>query len=404
MIMELENLNEPYRNPIPDSAEAAPGNGGASADILCLSHLRWDFVFQRPQHLLTRFAKRRRVFFLEEPVRDAVPEPFLKIATRQEGVILAVPHIPALMPEAEVPNVMRELFDSMLARWGLESCVAWYYTPMALSFSAHLRPALTVYDCMDELSGFAGAPPAMAEMERRLIAKADLVFTGGVSLYEAKKRKHARVYAFPSSIDKEHFARARSGPADPPDQTGIRRPRIGYHGVIDERLDLRLLERIADLKPDWHWILVGPVCKIDPASLPKRPNLHYLGKKEYGELPRYLGNWDAAMMPFAHNPSTRFISPTKTPEYLAAGRPVVSTSIRDVVDPYGRSGLVQIADEAADFAAKCGMAMKLASHPDWRVRVDRFLANMSWDKTWSAMDALVASACRANAERGKRHV
>ncbi|MDB5103105.1 MAG: PEP-CTERM/exosortase A-associated glycosyltransferase, family [Fibrobacteres bacterium] len=372
----------------------------STRDLVCFSHLRWDFVFQRPQHLLTRFGEKRRVFYVEEPVRIQASEPFTQIFNRGKGVMVLVPHIPQGYSEAQTLQSQRDLVDAAMTRWNIRDFVAWYYTPMALSFTSHLKPAVTVFDCMDELSAFAGAPPVMVEMERSLMARADLVFTGGISLYEAKKRRHPRVYPFPSSIDKSHFMKARGDFADPPDQRQIATPRIGYHGVIDERLNLDLLARCADLKPDWQWILIGPVCKIDPADLPRRRNIHYLGKKEYADLPRYLGKWQAAMMPFAHNASTRYISPTKTPEYLAAGRPVVSTSIKDVEDPYGRAGLVLIADFPADFIKQCEKAIVMDSDRKWQTKVDNFLSQISWDKTWSSMNDLVVSACRDKAKKG----
>src|SRR4051794_1186902 len=206
---------------------------------------------------------------------------------------------------------------------------------MALAFTYHLRPLGVVYDCMDELSAFAGAPASLRARERELLTRADVVFTGGQSLYEAKRGAHPNVHAFPSSVDVNHFAAARRRHDDPPDQQAIPRPRIGFFGVVDERMDMALLSGVAERRPDWHLVLLGPVVKIDPAVLPERANVHHLGPKPYAELPQYIASWDVAMLPFARNEATRFISPTKTPEYLAAGRPVVSTSIRDVVRPYG---------------------------------------------------------------------
>jgi UDP-galactopyranose mutase len=382
-------------------------DGDKRADLVCFSHLRWDFVFQRPQHLLTRFARKGRVFYFEEPVRDtACAEPCLRMALREAGVMVLTPHLPADFHEAKINAALGELVDGMLSRWSLRDFVSWYYTPMALHFTSHLKPALVVFDCMDELSAFTGAPPAMAEMEHRLLARADLVFTGGASIYAAKKHRHKSIHLFPSSIDKDHFRRAREINPDPEDQRRIGRPRIGFYGVLDERLDRDLVAALADLRPQWQWILVGPVCKIDPASLPQRPNIHYLGRKEYGDLPRYLAGWDAAMMPFAHNESTRFISPTKTPEFLAAGKPVVSTSIRDVVDPYGSENLVHIADSPEQFATACGKALAQAGDRAWLAKVDRFLARNSWDETWSEMDGLMAGTLgnRTHAKGKGAHV
>jgi UDP-galactopyranose mutase len=247
-----------------------------------------------------------------------------------------------------------------------------------------------IYDCMDELSLFAGAPPELRARERELMQLADLVFTGGHSLYEAKRNQHRRIYPFPSSIDKEHFARARDGRAEPADQRDIPRPRLGFFGVIDERMDLALIDGIARARPDWHLVLIGPVVKIDPAALPRRDNIHYLGGKAYTELPDYIAGWDVALLPFALNDSTRFISPTKTPEYLAAGCPVVSTSVRDVVRPYGEQRLVTIADGVDAFVAGIEGALAAREHrAEWLARVDEMLARTSWDQTWEEMAALV---------------
>jgi UDP-galactopyranose mutase len=378
-------------------------------DVVCLSHLRWDFVYQRPQHLMSRFARHRRVFFCEEPLWDEGPIR-LELSERPGGVQVAVPHLPhGLSPEA-AEEAQRNLLHELLEDQGVTDYVLWYYTPMALGFSSGLAPAAVVYDCMDELSLFRGAPPALLERESRLLALADLVFTGGQSLYEAKRDRHPAVHAFPSSIEADHFGRARSPQPEPADQADVPRPRLGYFGVIDERIDLDLLAALADLRPDWHLVMVGPVVKIDPESLPRRANLHYLGKKDYDELPVYLAGWDVALMPFADNESTRFISPTKTPEYLAGGRPVVSTPVRDVVRPYGEMELVEIAAEASAFAAAVERA--LARHAPgieqgtereaWLARVDDLLSRGSWSRTWEQMSDLIDAAVESR--RGGRRL
>jgi UDP-galactopyranose mutase len=245
---------------------------------------------------------------------------------------------------------------------------------------------------MDELSNFRFAPERLKTLERDLVGLADVVFTGGYSLYEAKRGWHANIHPFPSSVDRPHFARARALNADEPDdQAAIPHPRLGFYGVIDERMDLELLAELADAHPDWSLVMVGPVVKVDPADLPHRSNLHYLGGKSYAELPAYLAGWDVAMMPFARNESTRFISPTKTPEYLAGGRPVVSTPIRDVVRPYGDMGLVEIAEDAGAFvaAAERWLALVGEKRAGWLRRVDEFLAQSSWSRTWRQMSDLV---------------
>ena len=224
--------------------------------------------------------------------------------------------------------------------------IAWYYTPMMLPFSRHIDADVTVFDAMDELSKFKFAPVKLLELEQELIDRADVVFTGGSSLYEAKKDRHANVHCFPSSVDRAHFCKARAHQFDPADQEDLPKPRLGFYGVIDERFDIELLAKVAEMRPDWSFVMVGPVVKIATEDLPKRPNIHYLGGKTYAQLPAYLSGWDVALMPFAMNESTQFISPTKTPEYLAGGKPVVSTPIRDVVRHYGQLEGVKIASTA----------------------------------------------------------
>ncbi|HEU4630590.1 MAG TPA: glycosyltransferase [Gemmatimonadaceae bacterium] len=368
-------------------ADRAP-QSPAAPDIVCLSHLRWDFVFQRPHHLLSRAARRHRVFYVEEPVTgDGAPR--LAMHATPEGIHVVVPHLPGDCTGAAADAALTALLDALLTSQGCRHYLLWYYTPMALGFTRHLRPLATIYDVMDELSLFRFAPPALLEREAELYARADVVFTGGRSLYEAKRHRHPNVHLFPSSVDARHFARARGVLPEPVDQQAVPRPRIGFFGVIDERMDTALVAAVADARPDWQLVLLGPVVKIAPADLPQRPNLHYLGGRPYAELPAYAAHWQVAMMPWARNEATRFISPTKTPEYLAAGLPVVSTGVTDVVRTYADQGLVRIADDAAGFVAaiEAALAEPAAARMAWLARADAFLARDSWDRTWARMRA-----------------
>jgi UDP-galactopyranose mutase len=244
---------------------------------------------------------------------------------------------------------------------------------------------------MDELSAFRGAPPSLLGLEVELLERADIVFTGGASLYEAKRNRHDNVHCFPSSIDAGHFGRARKDPQEPADLAPVPRPRLGFFGVIDERFDIDLLASIAGLRPGWQFVMIGPVVKIDPALLPRAANIHWLGPKPYDDLPEYLAHWDLGLMPFALNESTRFISPTKTPEFLAAGLPVVSTPVRDVVEAYGKEGFVEIASTGSDVVAAVEYLMRRPREA-WLECVDARLATGSWDTTWAAMQAMLCSA------------
>lgn len=367
--------------------------GCLSSDLVCLSHLRWDFVYQRPQHLMARFAQHRRVFYFEEPLYETIDTPRLSVTKREDNLYVVVPSLPwGISPEEAIP-IQRRMLARLISDFSIHGPTFWYYTAMAMAFSRDFEPQRVIYDCMDELSAFRGAPPELLAYERELLARADHVFTGGYSLYEAKRNLHPSVHAFPSSIDARHFARARHPLPEPLDERGIGSPRLGFYGVIDERADLDLIGEAALLRRDWQFVMVGPVVKIDPDLLPRGGNIHYLGLKSYAELPAHLAQWDVAMMPFALNESTRFISPTKTPEYLAAGKPVVSTPIRDVVRPYGDEGLVHIVDSAAQFVSAAEEAMnERENDPGWLDRVDRFLAHSSWDRTWAEMAAVERSS------------
>lgn len=372
---------------------SAPKNENKKPTLICFSHLRWDFVFQRPQHLLTRAAEHFAVIFIEEPIFVDGGDLRLEISERPRGIRVVQPIVPQGTPDADIVEHQKAMVDQLAAEADGE-LLFWYYTPMALPFSRHVAADVTVFDKMDELSAFKNAPPLLLKLEQELIERADVVFTGGASMYEAARHRHANIHCFPSSIDAKHFAAARAkGVADPADQAAIEHPRLGFFGVIDERMDVELVAEVADLRPDWQIVMIGPVVKIDPASLPQRPNIHWLGGKQYADLPAYLAHWDIGFMPFAINEATRFISPTKTPEFLAAGLPVVSTPITDVVTPYGEMGLVQIAGSPSDFVDSIVYAM--AEDREARLSsVNEFLADRSWDRTFSEMNELIENVIR----------
>ena len=368
-------------------------------DIICFCHLRWNFVYQRPQHLLSRFAYQYRVFVIEEPLFDAKVS-YVETSLSKENVWVIIPHLSKDLDTDHIAREQQILVKKFFADFSIGDYIAWFYTPMALSiYESVPRAKLVVYDCMDELSAFKNAPAGISQMESLLLEKADLVFTGGYSLYEAKQHQHPAVFPFPSSIDKVHFSKARRDTIPPMDQVNIPRPRIGFFGVIDERFDIDLLKNTAELKPGWQFVIIGPTVKIDPAGLPKASNIHYLGSKSYEELPAYLAGWDVAMIPFARNESTRYISPTKTPEYLAGGVPVVSTSIQDVVTPYGKEKLVYIADDPEEFIKGVEWSLSNKNNPAWLKPVDDFLTNISWDVTWLKMILLIQSKLKANQSR-----
>ncbi len=363
--------------------------------LIVFSHLRWDFVYQRPQHLLSRLALNRRVIFIEEPEFSSrtgwdfrEPEP---------NILICRPRTPSRAPgfDDEQMPYLKTLLSGLIEQEQLRDYILWFYTPLALPLTSELSPAAVVYDCMDELSGFLNAPPQLLEREAELMRRADVVFTGGKSLYRAKKDKNPNVHCFPSSVDAKHFAAAANGMQEAADQCDLPHPRLGFFGVIDERFDASLVRAMAAKHPEWQIVLVGPVVKIDPSSLPQDPNIRYFGQRSYQQLPGYLKGWDVCLLPFARNDATRFISPTKTLEYMAAGKMIVSTPIQDVAEPYG--DIVYLGGTPDEFVRACEVA--LAASPSERAerrrKMDEVIGRTSWDRTASRMEELMAAAVAA---------
>ena len=357
--------------------------------IIVFCHLRWDFVYQRPQQLLSRLAQHYRVLFVEEPVYDDAGS-YIEQSSPAPNVTVCRPHTPlrtAGFHDDQIP-LLQPMLATLIAPG--EQPIVWFYTPMALPLLQELRPSLVVYDCMDELAAFKNPPKQLLQRETALLNLADLVFAGGPSLYEAKRERHANAHCFPSSVDVGHFKRALARSCSHVDQNSLARPRLGFYGVIDERFDTELIAELADARPDWQVVLVGPVLKIDQASLPRRPNIHYLGQRTYQELPEFLAGWDVCLLPFALNDATRFISPTKVLEYMAAELPIVSTAIADVEQPYGH--IVDIAHDASAFISACEAAllMDAGEHHAMLADMRATVAGTSWDVTADAMRELMA--------------
>ena len=364
--------------------------------IIVFCHLRWDFVFQRPQQLLTRLADHYQILMVEEPIHHDGAN-YLKKTVVAPNVTVCQPFTSSTavgFHDDQIP-LLKPLLAELVSDG--EDPVVWLYTPMAVPLLQGLHPALVVYDCMDELAAFKNSPKQLLQRETALLGMADLVFTGGPSLYEAKRERHANAHCFPSSVDAAHFGKALDRSASHPAQGGASHPRLGFYGVIDERFDLGLLTALADARPDWQLVMVGPVVKIDPASLPQRSNIHYLGQRSYDDLPQFLAGWDVCLLPFALNESTRFISPTKVLEYMAAELPIVSTPITDVVVPYGH--VVAIADTHEKFIAACDAALAMTPEQN-AAMIDTMrgiVANTSWQVTADRMRALIESTPRSTA-------
>jgi len=358
--------------------------------LVVFSHLRWNFVYQRPQHIISRLARKWRVLFVEEPIFHP-GDPRAELRSPHPGVTVLTPHTPLTAPgfhDDQIP-LLSKLVANALPRERIEDYGAWLYTPMALPLLQRLAPRFVVYDCMDELTAFRGAPRQLVQRENALLRVANVVFCGGPSLYEARRTRHCNVYHFPSSVDREHFSRGTDAANTHPEIKTLSRPRIGFYGVLDERLDLALLEKMATARPEWELCIVGPVAKIDPVLLPQAPNLHYFGARRYDELPSFLAGWDISILPFAQSDATRFISPTKTLEYMAAERPIVSTPIPDVERLYGH--VIRFGDTPEKIIAQCDAA--LIEPVEERTRrigdMRKIVAATSWDETAREMRRII---------------
>jgi glycosyltransferase involved in cell wall biosynthesis len=368
-------MSAPSRRPVLDAG-----------DLVVLSHLRWNWVWQRPQHLISRLGRERRTIFVEEPIVAEVAGPTIRV----EGDD-AFSRVWLEVPASGEGQVEYAAYEGRHYTGAIQALLAdrprdvWLYTPTALAIAESLEPRLLIYDVMDDLASFADATPEMELMTRRAMALADIVFAGGRSLHRAATaaRPGRQTHLFASGVEIDHYRRSRS----------LRRPHerpvAGYVGVIDERLDLELIATLADSLPGWDICLVGPSAKIDPATIPKRANILELGQQPYERLPEIMASFDVALMPFAINDATRSISPTKTLEYLAAGLPVVSSRVPDVVSDW--SAVVHLADDGESFADGC---REVVSHS--MSERDKILAPLlkryEWDDIASQMRALITQS------------
>ena len=354
--------------------------------LVAFSHLRWDFVWQRPQQVLSRLAHEIPVLYVEEPVGDASKD---VLELRLDGrVTIARAHLRDLPAHTRFGENVNDRIADLLEPLLIDDpdLMAWYYTPMAIgALPDSATPALTVFDAMDDLASFRNAPPQMRAQEDRMLEVADIVFTGGPTLYRQRQHRHPRVFCFPSGVDRTHFASPGQPSAASRALSQMRRPVIGFYGVIDERMDMDLVAQVADLRPDWNFALVGPLAKIRPDDLPTRSNIRHFGLQSYEALPAILSRFDVAMMPFALNDATRAISPTKTLEFLAGGKPVVSTPVADVVELYITA--TSIAGTPDQFVGAIDeiLAWTAEDRAAWQQRADTLLAAHDWNQVVEEM-------------------
>lgn len=365
-----------------------------NSPIIVHCHLRWDFVWQRPQQIFSRLAAHHPILFIEDPLLEG-DDCTLQISEPYPNVVRVVPVLPGRNSasvddrcKAILPMLKEALETHPLCIGRFESAVQWFYSPMtAPMFLNQLDTIRTVYDCMDELANFRFAPADLPDRERFLMAHADVIFTGGYRLYEAKSLHHDDVHFFGCGVDVEHYGKARYEATTVPNEVAnLNHPILGYFGVIDERLDYDLLRALAIAFPNGSIVMVGPVVKVDSDSLPRLPNLHWLGQRAYDDLPALVKSFDVCLMPFAMNDATQYINPTKTLEYMAAAKSIVSTPVPDVVKHF--SSIVHIARDTDEFVAA---AVKLCASPD-QARIEQGVAlanSSSWDSIVAQIRACV---------------
>lgn len=381
----MSNANLTKANPFIGTAHLVNNfRNGEQYDMIVFCHLRWEFVYQRPQHIISRFSKNYKILLIEEPI-GTHPEGHPGLLNKISDQLHVLQ--PCVNSISEIADILPHFLTKNTAEIG------WFYSAAFVPLLEQFSFDAIVYDCMDELTLFKGAPAELITQEKFLVANANIVFTGGKSLYESKKTLHNNVYCFPSSVDQEHFASALNGIAIPEDCQRLNRPIAGYYGVIDERIDMELLEQTALMNPDVDFVIVGPLAKISENDLPKPGNIHYPGMKSYEELPGYLKAFDVAIMPFAMNEATRYISPTKTLEYMSAFKPIISTPVRDVVRDY--SHCVSIVETASEFSDVLRSILKEDAN-DLRIAAySSILERTSWDNTVAKMNLLISKTAKS---------
>jgi glycosyltransferase involved in cell wall biosynthesis len=380
-----------------------------SYPIIVHCHLRWEGVWQRPQQFLSRLSQRHPILFIEGPIlhdKNEAPTFELLPVAQYPNVTVMRTHFPAsrfqngAWVDAERLRLLKEAMNGPL-KGRFECAVQWFYDPMAAPcFIGKIGERAVVYDCMDELSQFKFAPPEIVAREKVLLASADVVFAGGRKMWLSKSRHNDNAHFYGCGVDVQHFAKARLAETElPADVANLKRPILGYFGVVDERLDYDLIAKLADADPNWQIVMVGPTAKVNPDDLPKRANIHWLGRREYAQLPNYTKAFDVCLMPFALNEATEYINPTKALEYMATGRPIVSTAVPDVVSNFSEAVNVAISQDC--FVEMCVRAL---SAPDEEAiqRGIEMANNNQWDAIVAKLEGHIEDVFKKKAATRKQ--
>jgi hypothetical protein len=379
--------------------------------LMVFSHMAWNPGQGRTPQLMAALAGRWQILFVEAP-RHAAGAARLESRAIRAGLTVLTLTTPApaagFHDDAQAFGVT--LLREELAGRRLKIDIAWLDTPMAWPLAQALGIACLAYDCLE-------GPPAslqfdaalLHQRESALMRTAALMVAAGPSLFNAHRHRHANLHCVCSAVHAEHFspasleltsARARRGHVL---QSSLARPRLGYFGSIDERLDLDLLAALADRQPGWAFVMVGSVAGIAAERLPQRRNIHWLGEQDDALLPYLLAGWDLALMPYVVSEATRFLMPSQTLEYMAGYQPIVSTPVRDVQALYAPAVTIA-APQAEAFSSACEEVLAESARARSARLIDmaRIVARHAWANTadfvHGLLDEVLTSARSNNAD------
>ena len=365
------------------------------------------------KHLVRRLSKHNRILWVESLgnraprvgarrdlrriamklgafVRDMVgplrqPEPNVWVLTP-----LAVPRYGDPTIDRINRVIVTATVRAAMRRLHFERPITYTFTPPSVWAAGHLGEERLVYHCVDDFSAFEGASQAIVRYEEELCRRADAIIACSQPLFESRGQWNPNTFLLRHGVEYAHFARALDPElSEPDDLAGIPHPRIGFHGLIAEWVDLRLLRLVADAMPDAHIVLIGQANRA-LRELEGAPNMHHLQRKPYEQLPAYCKGMDVAVLPFAPGPLTAASNPLKLREYLSAGLPVVATDIPEAraLIPAG----VRVARDDTEFLAQIQAAL-LAPGPD-AARSAR-MAGETWDAKAEEVSRILEPGARS---------
>lgn len=356
-----------------------------TCDLLVLAHSRWDLDHHRGHNIFSRYAQKRRVFYFEEPSFGQTEIPRLHIRDTFENVMVVTPHLPNPIKSNQIDSILRELIDELIFEEEIINFTLWLQTPRAFRYARDIDATTIIYECMEDYDNINNFSENLFQVEKELMENSDIIFVVSEALYQKKKFQHHNIHVFPNSADYFHFIQSRDFILDPYDQIHIPHPRIGFYGIIDQSIDLKLIDEIAQIREDLNFVFIGPLKDTKFSQLPTRKNIYYLEQKDYNLIPLYVAEWDCGLLPFCINEVTQYSSPHQTAELLMAGKPIVATHIPDISIRFGKKSLAKMASNAEDFSEKIDKAILESKEQKWKELIDNELKNETWDQVFKKM-------------------